>query len=365
MAHQASLPWYRYLGPWPLRPLISFFALLAWFSAVGTGAQLTDSSQQTGVPAVAEVLALSLTVALAGTAVIVAGQQWQRRRGLHTLAYVVTLLVAAVVMTVVRFVTFPFERVVLATEPALILVGARALIVLLLVHGISGAVTWRLTEKNRQIQQALDTAQRQQVDLVRADEEVRQQMASLLHDQVQSSLIAVCLRLQSLSGRVPAEERSLLVDAVDRLEQVRALDVRNAVRRLSPSLDEVDLQSALEELATTYEPSVTVDICVDARVDNAGIDSQVRLAAYRIVEQALMNAVVHGGSSRIRVEVAIDGDSVRVSVVDDGTGLPTTAVSEGMGLLLISTWTRALGGHWTLDSPGQGARLVAELPSQM
>lgn len=359
------LPWYRYLGPWPMQPAISFFILFAWFSAVGTGAQLTDGSQAPNAETALAVIPLSAPVALAGTAVLVVGMWWQGRHGVHVLGYLVTLVVAALAMTGVRYLTFPFDRVVLAIEPTLLLVGVRSLIVLVLIHAVSGAVTWRLTEQVHQTRQALDLARRQQFDLVRADEEVRQQMATLLHDQVQSSLIAICLRLRSLTGRVSDEDRALLIDAVDRLEDMRALDVRTAVRRLSPSLDEVDLQSAIVELASTYEPTVVVDVTVEADVDNSGIDSQVRLAAYRIIEQALMNAVLHGGADHITVMVTLTGGAVDVVVEDNGVGLPDPNPPEGMGLLLISTWARALNGTWSLRTTESGARLEAELPSQL
>lgn len=348
-----------------MRPTITFLVLLTWFAAVSTGAQLTDPARTSDATTILDVFIVSTLVAAAGTVVVIGGRWWQRRRGVTMASHFVTLVLAALVITGVRFATFPFERVVINTGPALVFVALRTFLLLMLVTAVAGVVTWRLTQQVHRAESALETARKQQIDLVRADEEVRRQMASLLHDQVQSSLIAVCLRLQSLTGRVSDSERAVLVEAVDRLEQLRALDVRTAVRRLSPSLDEVDLQSAIEELAATYEPAVEVRTAVEPEIDSTGVDSQVRLAIYRIVEQGLMNAVVHGGADRIDVRVSLEEQAVRVRVVDYGGGLPDGDLDEGMGLLLVSTWARALNGAWSLRSHGSGAELTAELPSHV
>lgn len=142
------------------------------------------------------------------------------------------------------------------------------------------------------------------------------------------------------------------------------MDVRRAARSLSPSLEDVDLQTALEELAAQYEPSMEMAVRVSSDIERrrAALAPDVALAVYRIVEQALLNAATHGQAQHVSIDVDLDGSRIVIAVRDDGRGLPATSTVAGLGSAVIETWTREFGGSWTLtDVSGGGAVLRAEL----
>jgi signal transduction histidine kinase len=106
------------------------------------------------------------------------------------------------------------------------------------------------------------------------------------------------------------------------------------------------------------------DLAETARASGAEVELTVRAdevppavgaAAYRIVQEALTNAVRHGGREDLTVRVLLYGGegALRVEVADDGVGDAADAPGEGFGLVGMRERARSVGG--TLDAgPGEG-----------
>ncbi|MFJ5773274.1 sensor histidine kinase [Streptomyces sp. NPDC093094] len=102
---------------------------------------------------------------------------------------------------------------------------------------------------------------------------------------------------------------------------------------------------------------------VELTVTSDEVPPAVGAAAYRIVQEALTNAVRHGGRDGlgIRVGVRAGEGALRVTVTDDGAG--TAGGTPGFGLVGMRERARSVGG--TLDAgplPGQGFEVSAVLP---
>mgnify|MGYP001287667178 CR=1 FL=1 len=96
-------------------------------------------------------------------------------------------------------------------------------------------------------------------------------------------------------------------------------------RRLSV-LDELGLLPALEWLAERIEERTNVTVEIEVRGDDiARAPREVELAAYRIAQQAIDNALVHGRPTRIELGIEIAGDRLALQVSDDGAGISADA----------------------------------------
>lgn len=215
--------------------------------------------------------------------------------------------------------------------------------------------------------------------LIEADERMRAQVATLLHDRVQAGLIAACLELTDAvhEGR-PDHLTGSIGEVVRRLEAMRDIDVRAAARTLSPDLENLDLRTALEDLSGQYLPSMQtqVEVSNDPAVLLDRAHLPVVLGAYRMAEQSLLNAAVHGRARHCRISVDIDGDALLLRVIDDGAGIsggsspgPRSVRSgpvpnkPGLGTFVCDTWAALLGGTWNMDAnPGGGALVSARIP---
>ncbi|MEV5705516.1 sensor histidine kinase [Actinoallomurus sp. NPDC052274] len=121
----------------------------------------------------------------------------------------------------------------------------------------------------------------------------------------------------------------------------------------APSLDHLD-----ELIAQTKNAGLPVDVTVSG--ERAPLPSPVDLAAYRIVQEALTNAVRHAGPATATVLVRYDPDQVTVEVADDGRGSATT---EGNGIRGMRERATAVGGTLTTTNrPGGGFLVHASLP---
>lgn len=351
----------RALGPYEFQPL-PFAAIMAMFYVVYNlgvynDRYMTDSAfnRYGAVPAL-------LVAALLG--LIAAGfRALQRRCGLSWWSYLFPLVAMGFIVPTLRAVLDFLPQLPNGNQAYPVNV-IRSFLVLWFVTAILGSVVSRMARQTRETEEALELAREQQIQIITADEEARRQVAIVLHDRVQAGLITSCLELQALAGELGAESAARLDPMIRRLEELRSFDVRGAARVLSPNLEDIDLQTALEELALQFEAVVAIDIEVDQEMDldRSIIGSGLPLAAYRIVEQALLNAVVHSKARRIEVRIIRTSSGCRVSIADDGVGIREGAES-GLGVTIVTTWTRAMRGEWHWESglDGRGTSLVAEL----
>jgi two-component system sensor histidine kinase UhpB len=94
----------------------------------------------------------------------------------------------------------------------------------------------------------------------------------------------------------------------------------------------------------------------------------VETALYRIIQEALTNAVRHAQATKIEVELRESPRGVEAAVQDDGVGFDVAASlarrgERGLGLIGMRERTEALGGELTVQSsPEHGTRLSVVMP---
>ncbi len=353
--------WWWVLGPWPIRPVLLTIVYGMFFLAYIAGFYREQGLVE------GEVLASGLIPGLVLAAIVLvlalAGRKWQDARGVHWPSYLVLLIILSLVGPAARAIGFlPSE---LPSSPPLIAgASARSFIVVFIICTVIGTVVNRLERQIAATQEALDVAREQQVQILTADEEARRQASLVLHDRVQAGLIATCLELRELSRRLPDPEQAQMQPLIDRLESLRSIDVRRAARALSPNLVDVDFRTAVEELAIQYETVFRVDLEIDPALDRAsdGRDPQMLLAAYRIIDQSLLNAAAHAQATAVAIAVVQTPAGCVVRIADDGVGPPLDP-ARGLGSTIMTAWTRASNGSWTMErgANGRGTIVTATL----
>ena len=244
----------------------------------------------------------------------------------------------------------------------------RVFMFLWLVSALIGTVFDRIQRESDTAQAALKTVVAQRRLLLESEERVRAQVAAYLHDRVQTDLVSVGMRMRAAMGLGPEEMASEIEAGLAELERVRADEVHRASRQLSPNLTRVTLATALRELSEAYQPGMHVTISVsDAAAGRLGADEDVNRATgiYRICEQALLNAAVHGHSTECSIQVGVnDRDEFVLEIQDNGVGLSPSPGQPGMGSTVISAWTETLRGHWSLQPAEVGMTLTAVIPAE-
>jgi two-component system, NarL family, sensor kinase len=208
--------------------------------------------------------------------------------------------------------------------------------------------------------------QHSRAQLVTALEGERRRIHRDLHDGLGPSLAALSMGLaaaRNLRGTNPEE-----ADALLRQLETETTDLVVELRRLvnglrPPQLDDLGLEGALRERATALSSShMSVDVASEGPLPD--LPAATELAAYRIVNEAVTNAVRHSGGGRCTVRLSAD-DALVLDVQDDGTGL-TSPHRPGSGLRSLADRAAELGGSVQLGpAPIGGTRVLALLPLEV
>lgn len=233
-----------------------------------------------------------------------------------------------------------------------------ALISLALMHQAERKIGERLTAATDLVAK-LETERN---ELIHSDERLRRHTSQFLHDRVQSDLMVVGMKLKSISGKSSAEVDEVLDRAITRLENTRATDLKNLIQVLTPNLDAGSLHSALEVLTEQYRPNMELMLKIDDETEK--LDAEVQLGIFRIVEQSILNSLMHGPAKRVQISVTTSTEGVTdIIVSDDGPGVAVEAATAGVGTAIIDSWVGILNGSKEINSaPGHGYQLRVTFP---
>ena len=219
-----------------------------------------------------------------------------------------------------------------------------------------------LVRHERDLVTQLRAAQASLAESARSEE--RNRIARELHDVIAHTLIVSQLHVASARLAVendPASASQALAEA-ERLGRESLAEVRRAVGllredgdggRVAPLPGVADLPALIERFRSAgTDVTLTVDGDVDA------VPATTGLALYRILQEALTNAVKHASGWPVAVHVTVDGPQARLVVSSDappGTG-------HGVGLSSMRERAASVGGTCTAGPGGPGWLVEAELP---
>lgn len=201
----------------------------------------------------------------------------------------------------------------------------------------------------------------------RAQETERMRISRELQEETAQTLSALLLHLQAARA-LPDEVSRAAV-----LEEIRAglVEATDTVRRFArglypPALNDVGLVAAVQSYADTLSERGGPRITVVAGEIRGLLAPERELTLYRVLQEAISNAVRHAAARNVEVRIAPDRDAVAASVDDDGRGFdPAEAEAAHPCLGLYGMRERALyaGGEASVESaPGAGTRVTVRLP---
>lgn len=236
------------------------------------------------------------------------------------------------------------------------------------VNRLGQSIEATLTERLRTAEARQQLAQSQQWALATEArlEAERRDIAAELHDEFGQSVTAIRALARAVAARIPeadaAGRRSAaLIDE----EAARLYDAMHGmIPRLTPlALAPLGLPDALADLLAsqrTYHPAMTFHLDAPPAPP---LPPATALAAYRMVQEALSNAVRHSGGAQVWVTAQAADGLLHLAVRDDGQGLPATTRPGAQGLAGLRQRVQALGGRVEMGAgPEGGAQVQAWLP---
>lgn len=230
--------------------------------------------------------------------------------------------------------------------------------------------TVELSAANEALRLSHDELQSLNHRLVQAQENERAAIARELHDGAGQAMTVLSMGLHVLARKVkdPPEVAAQIVRLQAAAEGL-ASELHNLAANLHPdSLTRLGLVSAVREhlskLQTAKGPELQLEA---AHFGGDRLPAEVELAVYRVIQEAVNNALRHAHASFIKVIMQIHLGQLVVSIADDGNGFdPTVPATGRLGLLTMNERITMLGGSSTITSaPGAGTTVRVEAPLQL
>lgn len=206
--------------------------------------------------------------------------------------------------------------------------------------------------------------------LLAVQEEERRKLAQELHDDPLQNLMYLTRALDDLS-----EETNLpsgLVATVHyggELAAEAATALRKVIHGLRPPvLDDIGITSALRQLVADVRKRSTLTVTLRCTGTENGLPPDLKLTAYRIVQESLNNVVRHAQARHATVRVWF-GDPLTLTISDDGRGIPPSLGSAdgpqpGLGLIGMRERATLAGGTLRVSARSPHGTIVqARLPS--
>jgi signal transduction histidine kinase len=195
--------------------------------------------------------------------------------------------------------------------------------------------------------------------------EERNRIARELHDSLEQELAGITMQLDLASDcfdKVPRVAQDAIENA-RRMSRHSMLEARRSVWDLRCHLLESgDLVSALAEIIKPLVPAVRVKLNLKTYGSPVRLPSPVEMNLLRIAQEAVANAIKHGGCGEITVELGYAPGRVRLSVKDNGCGFVPSLSPGHFGLLDMRERAQSMAAHLEVDSqPGKGTKVSVEM----
>jgi PAS domain S-box-containing protein len=199
-----------------------------------------------------------------------------------------------------------------------------------------------------------------------AEQQERERIALVLHDDLQQHLFGASIALALLSRSGLTEDQNVFLGRVRRAVEQGTTLARSLAADLSPSvLDSEKTGDVVRWLADRKREMYGLEVTVEG--DATVADRPVRFLLYNLVRELLFNVAKHSGADRARVVIGEADGHVVVRVEDEGSGFDVGTLDEGtargFGLPSVRKRLEAVGGRLDVSSaPGEGTRVTLTVP---
>ena len=242
----------------------------------------------------------------------------------------------------------------------------------------------KVLARTRDLEAARDEAVRSSIEkkkLIQRVNEVieleRKNIAIDIHDHLNATLIVVRLEAQRILTLLAKEHAANILEEIeDRAQAIvehalRLYDIaRDLVGRLRPEIiDTLGLRVAVDEMVRQYDtlhPHCRFEL--QATGDFVGLDDEIAIAAYRVIQEGLSNIVKHASATKACVHMVFPSEQNRlhIRIDDNGCGFDRDAVESGIGLIGMAERVDGLCGTLDIQSqPNAGTSIVIDLPAKL
>ena len=256
---------------------------------------------------------------------------------------------------------------------AVIVVSVQAvLIAALLKHRARRRLAEKaLLSREAKLRASWDRTRQLAGSLLHAQETARIELSRDLHDDICQDIVGIAMSLNTViqsSGRIQDPENQAAMTKLHRW----TLGIADHVRRISHELHPATLQllglvPAVKAHCLEVEARYQTRVAVHTTGDMKSIHPSTALCLFRVAQEGMRNAAVHGAAHHIEVSLSRFVDDIALAIRDDGRGFDVESTrhdSPGLGLVIMEERVRAAGGEvMTWSEPGAGTTVLVCVPA--
>ena len=235
---------------------------------------------------------------------------------------------------------------------------------LLLQHNRRRLAEGELLRNQVELRRSYDRIRDLGVRLLHAQESERSRVARDLHDDISQQMALLEIDLEQLAGVVEEGEAETLTHETLQRAQEIGRSVHELSHRLHPAkLRLIGLVPAVQGLRRELsQPHIEIGFTHENIP--ASLPEDLSLCLFRIVQEALHNAIKYSKGRQVTVDLRAGQSGLRLTIVDDGVGFDVnTTWRKGLGLISMRERLEAVGGSLEIHSkPGAGTRLEVAVP---
>ncbi|MBI4760173.1 MAG: sensor histidine kinase [Chloroflexota bacterium] len=225
-----------------------------------------------------------------------------------------------------------------------------------------------LLTRNKELSQHMRLAA---ANAVAFNEKILRRTSAELHDGPVQEISLALLRLdraiaQSESCRLTNSNANCGANlpVIQTLLQDALKELRFVASSLGvPQLDALTLSEVILRAVVLHEQRSGTEVALNMNVIPQYAPLPIKIAVYRLIQEALSNSHRHGGGIGQAVQVSYERQHLEIEMIDQGPGFDVEAIAvedEYLGLAGIRERVESLGGSFLLQSqPGKGTRIFA------
>ncbi len=194
----------------------------------------------------------------------------------------------------------------------------------------------------------------------------KKRISEELHDGILGEMLGIRLILSGLNDK---EDEASIAHRAELIEKLRELE--EEIRTLSHELSDASYQKfynfivSLEELIYGINRSSGIDcsFTYDNGVEWDDLEGDIKINAYRIVQESLQNCVKHAQCKQVTVDFRPEGNQLQLTISDDGVGFDIGKGKRGIGLRNVTSRVKKIKGTLAINSKkGEGTTILVRLP---
>jgi len=200
--------------------------------------------------------------------------------------------------------------------------------------------------------------------LIEAQEQERARIGRELHDDINQRLAMLALQLEQLQDD-PPQIQNRLQELRTRLTEISD-DVQALSHELhSSKLEYLGVVGGIRSWCKEFGERQRMEITFSSNVRTATVPPEIGVCLFRVVQEAVHNAIKHSGAAQIGVQLRTDSDAIHLLVSDKGKGfdLETAKQGGGLGLTSMQERVRLVNGNIAIQSkPMNGTSIHVRVP---